>query len=139
MTASDIDASRVRARGSALDDPEAAAAPETAPRLPLTDRVRQAGQVMTMTGTFLAAMLNKPGTLVHSQPPTFSQAWDRHMACARHYNAGLLRWPRMWFGAVHTWVVKPVLNLLEVITASPAWAAVCAVLGVVWWAYWGRH
>jgi hypothetical protein len=139
MTASDIDASRVRARGSALDDPEAATAPPAAPRLPVTQRARQAAQVMAMTATFLGTMLNKPGTLVHSQPGTFSQTWDRHMTCARHYNAAVLRWPRIGWGVVHTGVIKPVLNLVEVITSTPPGAAVCAAIGVVWWAYWGRH
>jgi hypothetical protein len=99
----------------------------------VTDSIRRSWQVAVLTGTFLAGMLNKPGSLVHAQPPTFAQAWDRHLECARHYDALLLRWPRYWWGAVHTAVIKPALNFAEVASASPAWLFVTAAVGTLIW------
>src|SRR5262249_33430664 len=55
----------------------------------VTDGIRRAWQVASLTGTFMAGMLNKPGSLVHAQPPTFAQARDRHHECAGHFGAPL--------------------------------------------------
>ena len=118
---------QVRARASSVTPGEG-----SSPGV-VTDSIRRSWQVASLTGTFLAGMLNKPGSLIHAQPPTFAQAWDRHLECARHYEALALRWPRYWWGVVHTLVIKPALNFLEVVTASPAWLFVtCAVAFVIW-------
>ena len=70
----------------------------------VTERVRKAGQVVSSA----AAVLDKPGSLAHSQPPTFRQARDRHHECARHYEALILRWPRLPWGYFHLLVIMPV-------------------------------
>ena len=49
----------------------------------VTDSIRRAGQAAVRG----LAVLDKPGSLVHAQPPTFRQAWDRHRECAGHYEA----------------------------------------------------
>lgn len=79
------------------------------------------------------ALLDRPGSLVHAQPPTFRQARDRHHECAAHFQAGALRWPRLAWGYLHLLVIKPALNLAEWVTESPARLAVtAAIIGVVW-------
>jgi len=98
-------------------------------RQAVTQSARLAGQAAVRT----LALIDKPGSLVHSQPPTFRQAWDRHLECARHYEAMLLRWPRYVWGWLHLFIVKPLLNLTEWITESPARCAVAAVIGTVIW------
>lgn len=80
-----------------------------------------------------AAVLDKPGSLVHSQPPTFRQARDRHHECARHYEALILRWPRLLWGWFHLLAVKPALNLLEWVTESPARFFVSVAIAAVIW------
>jgi hypothetical protein len=82
----------------------------------VTQRVRSAGQVASRA----VALLDRPGSLVHSQPPTFRQARDRHHECAGHYQALLLRLPRLAWGYVHLVVVMPVLYLAVWLTESPA-------------------
>ena len=101
----------------------------------VTDSIRRAAQAASLAVTFGAGMLNKPGSLVHSQPPTFAQAWDRQLECARHFNALFLRWPRYWWGVAHTFVIKPALNFAEVVTASPAWFFVSLAIAVVIWVF----
>ena len=75
----------------------------------------------------------KPGSLVHSQPPTFKQSRDRHHECARHYGHSAIRWPRLLWGYFHLLVIKPVLNLAEWVTESPArFFIAVAVIAVIW-------
>jgi hypothetical protein len=93
----------------------------------------RAGRKALVSG---AAMLDRPGSLLHSQPPTFAQAWEHHLACARHYDALLFRWPRYVWGLVHVFVIKPALNFLELVTSSPAWFLVTAAVAAVIW-IWG--
>lgn len=95
----------------------------------VTQRVRQAGQVAARA----AALLDRPGSLAHSQPPTFAQSRDRHHECARHYEAPILRWPRLLWGYFHLLVIKPLLNGLEWVTESPARFFVTAALAAVIW------
>jgi len=89
--------------------------------------------VTVLTGTFLAGMLNKPGSLVHAQPPTFAQARDRHHECAGHFAAPALKLLRLVWGYFHLLVVKPVLNLAEWLTESPARFFVAVALSAVIW------
>jgi hypothetical protein len=73
---------------------------------------------------------------VHSQPPTFRQARDRHHECAGHFGTPVLRWLRLMWGYLHLLAVKPVLNLAEWVTESPArFFVAIAILAVLW--IWG--
>lgn len=106
--------------------------PETASATALdsvTERVRQAGEIASKA----AALLDRPGSLAHSQPPTFRQAWDRQMECARHYGTPAVRWLRALWGAVHVLLVKPGLNLAEWVCESPArFVTALAILAAIW-------
>ena len=90
----------------------------------------QAAQRLALSAV---ALLDRPGSLIDAQPPTFRQARDRHHECAGHFQAALLRWPRYAWGYVHLVFVKPVLNLAEWITESPARFTVALAIGVVIW------
>lgn len=82
---------------------------------------------------FGAGMLNKPGSLVHAQPPTFAQARDRHHECAGHFGSPLVKALRLLWGYLHLLVLKPALNLAEWITESPArFVITLAVSAVIW-------
>ena len=95
----------------------------------VTERVRAAGQFAAKG----AALLDRPGSLVHAQPPTFAQSRDRHHECARHYGHSAIRWPRLLWGYFHLLVIKPVLNLAEWVTESPArFFIAVAVIAVIW-------
>ena len=99
----------------------------------VTDSIRRAWQVASLTATFLAGMLNKPGSLVHAQPPTFAQARDRHHECAGHFGSPLLKLLRLAWGYVHLLILKPALNLAEWLTESPARFTVALALSAVIW------
>ncbi len=102
--------------------------PRTAPAA-VAERVRRAGEIASKA----AALLDRPGSLVHSQPPTFRQAWDRQMECARHYGTPVVRWLRALWGAVHVLLVKPALNLAEWLGESPARAFIAvALIAAIW-------
>ena len=79
------------------------------------------------------ALLDRPGSLIDAQPPTFRQARDRHHECAGHFQAALLRWPRYAWGYLHLLLIKPVLNLAEWITESPARFTVALAISAVIW------
>lgn len=96
---------------------------------PVTQRVRAAGRALSSS----AALLDKPGSLVHSQPPTFRQARDRHHECAHHFEAALLRYPRLLWGYLHLLTIKPALNLAEWITETPARFFVALIVAIVIW------
>lgn len=95
----------------------------------VTQRI-QAGGKLLASG---AALLDKPGSLVHSQPPTFRQARDRHHECAGHFNAPVLRYPRYIWGYFHLLVIKPALNLAEWITETPARFFPALIIAIVIW------
>jgi anti-sigma-K factor RskA len=96
----------------------------------VTQRVRTWGQFAARK----AALLDKPGSLVHAQPPTFKQARDRHHECADHFKVWrFLRVLRLAWGYFHMLVIKPALNLAEWVTESPLRLTVtAAVAGAVW-------
>lgn len=81
----------------------------------------------------LAAMANKPGTLLHSQPPTFWQAWDRHRECAGHFGAPLLRWLRLMWACFHLLAILPPLYLLAWVTESPLRLFIATALVTAIW------
>lgn len=142
MTVTDIRTREVVGEGSSLTDPgpedtaeaRAHAREGTSPGL--------AGEVgrrddfamwLTARKAEIAALLDKPGTLLHAQPPTFRQAHDRHWECARHYGHPVLRGSRKAYGATHNVTVKPVLNYLEWATASPLALIIHVLLGLAIW------
>ena len=104
---------RTRERGS-----------ETAPASVALDAVTQGARAVRGTVASGLAVLDRPGSLIHAQPPTFAQARERHHQCAGHYQAGLMRWPRLAWGYAHLLVIKPALNFAEWVTESPARCAV---------------
>lgn len=95
----------------------------------VTQRVRRAGEFASL----LAAMANKPGTMLHSQPPTFWQAWDRHRECAGHFSAPVLKALRLTWGVLHLLTVLPPLYLLAWVTESPLRFFLTAVLIAAIW------
>ncbi len=94
---------------------------------PVTERARVAGRKA-------ARSANGKDSLIHSQPPTFHEAWRRHQECAAHYEAALLKYPRLAWGYFHLLVIKPLLNGLEWVTESPArfFVAVIVLFLIVW-------
>jgi hypothetical protein len=95
----------------------------------VTARVRQAGELVSRAG----ALLDKPGTLVHAQPPTFRQAHDRHRECAAYFQLPVLRFARRAWGWFHLLVIKPALNGLEWVTESPLRAVIALAIAAVIW------
>lgn len=93
---------------------------------PVTRRVQRAGAKA-------ASLLEKPGTLPHSQPPTFVQAYVRHRESADHFRTPALRWLRMAYGWFHLLVIKPVTGGLDHYTESPLAALIVAAIGVAIW------
>ena len=103
--------------------------PSATARGAVTQRVRAAGQAASRAG----ALLDRPGSLVHSQPPTFRQARDRHHECAGHYRHPLLHLPRLLWGYFHLLVVMPVLYLAVWLTESPARFFIAAAVAASVW------
>lgn len=128
------------AGGSSLaipQDPEITAASHACARrslaLPPAGFPQAATQRVQRAGAKAASLLEKPGTIPHSQPPTFVESHARHRECARHYQTPLLRWLRMTWGWFHLLVIKPVLNGVEHYTESPLAALVVVAIGVTIW------
>jgi hypothetical protein len=79
------------------------------------------------------AAADRAGSLGDAQPPTLRQARDWHHRCAGHYEALILRWPRLAWGYVHLLLVKPALNAAEWVTASPIRSAVVLAVFAAFW------
>lgn len=105
------------------------ALPCALPSTAVTVRVRQAG----VAAAKALALLDRPGTLAHSQPPTFREAHGRHRECADWFRSPVLRRLRMAYGWLHILFVKTVLNGLEWVTESPLRAVSAAALAVAIW------
>lgn len=95
----------------------------------VTARVRQAGELVSRAG----ALLDKPGTLVHAQPPTFRQAHDRHRECAAYFQLPVLRFARRAWGWFHLLVIKSLTGGLDHYTESPLAALIVVAIGVTIW------
>jgi hypothetical protein len=46
------------------------------------------------------------------QPPALLSIWAKHAASAKFYQSRWIRWPRWFYGAVHTWLIAAPLYLL---------------------------
>lgn len=95
--------------------------------------VTQSARVLFRGGVSALAALDRAGSLPDAQPPTLRQAREWQHRCAGHYQSLLIRWPRLLWGYVHLLIIKPALNGLEWVTASPARSAVAAALLAVAW------
>jgi hypothetical protein len=101
--------------------------------VPVAERVRTAGAVAVSLGAKAAALADRPGSLVHAQPPTFVQARVSHHVAARQHNAPLLRALRLIWGYAHMVLIKSVLNALEWVTETPLRAVGALVLILIIW------
>lgn len=95
--------------------------------------VTQGARTVFRGGVSVLAALDRAGSLPDAQPPTLRQAREWQHRCAGHYQSLLIRWPRLLWGYVHLLIIKPALNGLEWVTASPARSAVAAALLAVAW------
>jgi hypothetical protein len=82
----------------------------------------------------VAAFLDRPGSLVHAQPPTFARAREQHHEAARRHDVfPVLGHLRLVWGYWHLLLVKPVLNGLEWATESPLKATGLIILFLIIW------
>jgi hypothetical protein len=72
-------------------------------------------------------------SLWNAQPPSLAMYWAKHTASARYFEAGLLRWPRYAWGAVHVVVLVPIYTLGWVTHSIPLLILVTAVVAVAIW------
>lgn len=107
------------------------ALPSPTALVPVTQRARDAGRAAARMAGRTAEYLDRPGSLVHAQPPTLARARERHHEAAARHGAPLLRFLRLGWGYVHLILVKPLLNLLEWVTETPARFFIAVILGVI--------
>jgi len=77
-----------------------------------------------------AAGVTSGASLLHARPPSLAESRERHHVAAGHFEAGLIRWPRIAWGYFHL-AVKTVLHVIEWVTESPPRVIVAIVLIVV--------
>ena len=124
--------------GSSAETATPESQPENAQRvrsltLPSLNALAAVTERARVAGTAAAKSANGKDSLIHSQPPTFHEAWAHHHECARHYEAALLKYPRLAWGYFHLLVIKPLLNGLEWVTESPArFIVTAAILTIIW-------
>ena len=139
MTLSDEQAREGSALAQQLPpDPNAEARAQARGSITRADSV--AFQAVTQSARFLfrggmsaLAAVDRAGALGDAQPPTLRQARAWHHRCAGHYEALIVRWPRLLWGYVHLLLVKPALNAAEWVTASPIRFAVATAVFFVFW------
>lgn len=107
------------------------ALPSPAALEPVTERARATGAALALAAGRAADYLDRPGSLVHAQPPTFARAREQHHEAAGRHGAPLLRGLRLAWGYWHLLLVKPLLNLLEWVTETPARFLAAVILGVI--------
>jgi len=98
---------------------------------PVTDRARAAGSALALAAGRAADFLDRPGSLVHAQPPTFARARELHHEAAARHSIAPLRHLRIVWGYGHLLLIKPLLNLLEWVTETPARFLAAVILGAV--------
>jgi hypothetical protein len=101
--------------------------------VPVTERARAAAAVAVRAGAKAAELADRPGSLVHAQPPTFAQAHARHHERARRHETAAVRHLLLVYGYTHMVFVKSVLNALEWVTETPLRALGAAVLILIIW------
>ena len=100
---------------------------------PVTDRARAAGSALALAAARAADFLDRPGSLVHAQPPTFARARERHHEAAARHDIAPLRHLRLAWGYMHLMFVKSVLNALEWVTETPLRVLGALVLILIIW------
>jgi hypothetical protein len=85
--------------------------------------ITDSAQALRRTFASAATYMDRPGTLVDAQPPTFRQARQEHHRCAAHFNALLFAWPRLAWGYAHIIAIKAPLYFAEMVSFSPVWLA----------------
>jgi hypothetical protein len=95
--------------------------------------VTQSARALFRGGVSVLAAMDRAGALGDAQPPTFRQAREWHHKCAGHYQALLIRWPRLLWGYVHLLIVVPSARFYEWVTASPVRLAVAVALFCAFW------
>ena len=70
-------------------------------------------------------------SLLHRQPPSLAQSWERHTASARHFNAWLLRGPRWAWGALTAPLRGAAYVALWVIDSPPLLAITALTLFLI--------
>jgi hypothetical protein len=77
-----------------------------------------------------AAGVTSGASLLHARPPSLAESRERHHVAAGHFEAGLIRWPRIAWGYFHL-AVKTALHVIEWVTESPPRLLVAGGLIVV--------
>lgn len=95
----------------------------------VTQRARALHRVLVR----IAEFLDRPESLVHHHPPTFTRARERHHEAAGRHSVPLLTGARLGWGYVHLLLVKPVLNFLEWVTETPLRFLAAVILFTVIW------
>lgn len=117
--------------------PERPSEAETgSPRAVRAARTREAEPLSPMAVAWIqhtAPGLVSGSSLWHAQPPSMASYWSQHCASARYFEAGLLRWPRYAWGAVHIVILMPIYLLGWVTHSIPLFALVVAVTALGLW------
>jgi hypothetical protein len=114
------------ARACAREDTPPAA---PASLLPVTRRVQAPRQILSHA----AAALDRPGSLVHAQPPTLARAREQHHEAADRHSVPLFKGMRLAWGYFHLIFIKSVLNGLEWVTKTPLRLIGATILALVIW------
>jgi hypothetical protein len=77
-----------------------------------------------------AAAVTTGASLLHAQPPSLADSRKRHHEAAGHFEAALLRYPRLAWGYLHL-ALKAGLHVLEWVTESPPRLLVAAAFLVI--------
>ena len=102
--------------------------PEGSPAFPAAGHaLSRAGEVAATASSRFADLAARP--LIHLHPPAVSAVWARHHEAASHWDAALVRVPRLAWGVMHTGVTGVIYGLLWA-TSSPAGFVVLVVLTV---------
>jgi hypothetical protein len=107
------------------------ALPSPAAPVPVTDRARTAGAALARAAGRAAEYLDRPGSLVHAQPPTFARAREQHLEAAARHDIAPVRHLRLIWGYAHLLIIKPVLNGLEWVTETPARFLIAVIVVVI--------
>ena len=104
---------------------------DTLPPLPVKVTEGDSPRVPRMSVPWVRTVLTG-GSLLAARPPSLAEAWTRHRQSAAHYNAGLVRWPRYAWGALHV-ALKAALHVVEWVTDSPPKLITAAAVVAACW------
>jgi hypothetical protein len=94
----------------------------------VTERNRLAGLARFQArAQAAAARVTSGSSLLTARPPSLAESRERHHVAAGHFEAGLIRWPRLAWGYFHL-AIKTLLRVIEWVTESPPRLAVTLVL-----------